>query len=520
MHDHAAGNAKPLTVILLGSRPGTAPAHPDEPAQREDEQQHRRSHCPANEHHPICDLIHHAPDKDAAAREKLLAPGRGPGMLTAVTRSGMEQFSHIGRGLIGIAAFIGLAVLCSSNRRAIPWRLVWVGLVLQIAFGCLVLHVTAARLLIDWIGAGFVKILDFNTAGAAFLFGALVTDQHTFGYLFAFNVLPTIIFFSAISSLLFYLGILQKIVYAFAWVLSRTMNLSGAESLSASANIFLGQTEAPLLVKPYLADMTPSELMAVMVGGFATIAGAVMVAYIGMLGGADAASRLVFAKHLLTASVMSAPAGLLTAKILLPQTGTVDRNLDIAKDRIGANALDAIANGTTDGLRLAVNVGAMLLVFTAMIALVNWVLSAGVGGWSGINDWIAQHTGGRYTELSMQYVLGVAFAPLAWLMGVDYGHLMAAGQLIGEKTVLNEFYAYGTLAKMKADGLLSGLRDQIILTYALCGFSNIASIGIQIAGIGTLAPNQRATLARISVKALIGGSIACFLTACVAAMLT
>lgn len=431
----------------------------------------------------------------------------------------MEQLTHIGRGLIGITAFIGLAVLFSSNRRAIPWRLVFTGLGLQILFGYLVLHVEIARRIVDAVGMLFVKILDFNTAGAEFLFGALVTDKQTFGYLFAFNVLPTIIFFSALTSLLFYLGILQKFVYVFAWLMSKTMNLSGAESLSASANIFLGQTEAPLLIKPYLEKMTRSELMAVMCGGFATIAGAVLVAYIGMLGGDDAASRLIFAKHLLTASVMSAPAALLTAKILQPQTEEVNRTIEIDKKKIGANALEAIANGTTDGLKLAVNVGAMLLVFTAMIAFANWILSAGIGSWTGLNDWIAVSTGGRYTDFTMQYVFGVAFAPLAWLMGVSYGNLTVAGQIIGEKTILNEFFAYGTLGKVTAAGLLPNVRDQIILTYALCGFSNIASIGIQIGGIGSLAPNQRSLLAQIAVKALIGGSIACFLTACVAAML-
>jgi CNT family concentrative nucleoside transporter len=310
------------------------------------------------------------------------------------------------------------------------------------------------------------------------------------------------------------------VVFAFAWVMSKTMNLSGAESLSASANIFLGQTEAPLLIKPYLASMTRSELMAIMVGGFATIAGAVMVAYIGMLGGDDPAARLLFAKHLITASVMSAPAALLTAKILEPQTEKFNRDLNIAPDKIGSTALEAIANGTTDGLKLAVNVGAMLLVFTALVALVNWTLSAGLGGWTGLNEAIASATGGRYSELSLQYVFGVLFAPLAWLMGIDYGQLTIAGQIIGEKTVLNEFFAYGTLAKVKDAGLIPDVRAQIILTYALCGFSNIASVGIQVGGLGALAPNQRATLARIGMKALLGGSIACFLTACVAGMLT
>lgn len=432
----------------------------------------------------------------------------------------MDQLTHIVRGVIGYAAFIGIAVAFSSNRRAIPWRLVATGSFLQIFIGILVLQVDLVRWAVNWVGTGFVKILDFNTAGAEFLFGSLITNKQTFGYLFAFNVLPTIIFFSALTSLLFYLGILQRIVFVFAWVMSKTMKLSGAESLSASSNIFLGQTEAPLLIKPYLATMTRSELMAVMVGGFATIAGAVMVAYIGMLGGDSEAGRLLFAKHLLTASVMSAPAALLTAKILLPQTEEVNRDITIPRERIGANALEAVANGTTDGLKLAVNVGAMLLVFTALIAFANWILSAGLGGWTGLNAWIASSTGGRYDQFTLQYVMGLICAPLAWLMGVDYGNLMAAGQVIGEKTILNEFYAYGTLAKMKETGVITDERAQIILTYALCGFSNIASIGIQIGGIGALAPNQRATLAQIGVKALLGGCIACFLTACVAAMLT
>jgi concentrative nucleoside transporter, CNT family len=427
---------------------------------------------------------------------------------------------HIGRGLLGIVAFLGIAFLFSSNRRAVPWRLVITGMILQVVFGLLVLRVDAVRLAVDAVGNFFVKILDFNTAGAEFLFGSLITRKDTFGFLFAFNVLPTIIFFSALTSLLFYLGILQRIVFVFAWIMTKTMNLSGAESLSASANIFLGQTEAPLLIRPYLATMTRSELMAVMVGGFATIAGAVMVAYIGMLGGSDPAARLLFAKHLITASVMSAPAALLTAKILEPQTEEFNRNLDIPREKIGANVLDAIANGTTDGLKLAINVGAMLLVFTAMIAFLNWLLSAGVGGWTGLNGWIASSSGGRYTEFSLQYLFGILFAPLAWLMGVDYGHLTVAGQIIGEKTVLNEFYAYGTLAKAKESGVLPDVRAQIILTYALCGFSNFASVGIQVGGLGALAPNQRGVLAQIGMKALLGGSIACFLTACVAAMLT
>ncbi len=433
----------------------------------------------------------------------------------------MDTLNHVLRGLLGIAAFIGIAIVFSENRRAIPWRLVVAGLLLQIVCGVLVLKVDWVREGVDWVGQRFVDILDFNRAGSQFLFGNLITDTKSFGYIFAFNVLPTIIFFSALTSLLFYMGLLQRVVYVFAWLMSKTMRLSGAESLSASANIFLGQTEAPLLIKPYLATMTRSELLAIMVGGMANIAGAVLVAYIGMLGGDDPAQRLLFAKHLITASIMSAPASLYIAKILLPQTAPVDETITVPKEKIGANALEAIANGTTDGLKLAVNVGAMLLVFTALVAMANAILgSAAIGGWTGINEWIATSTSGRYTTLSLQYIMGVIFAPLAWLMGIDYGWLTTAGQVIGEKTILNEFYAYGTLGKLILGGQLTDVRAQVILTYALCGFANIASIGILIGGIGVLAPNQRPVLAQLGVRALIGGSLCCFIGASIAGMLT
>ncbi len=430
----------------------------------------------------------------------------------------MDTLSHVGRGILGLAAFIAIAALFSSNRRAIPWRLVLVGTLLQFIFGVLVLRVDAVRIGVDAVGTFFVRILDFNEAGARFLFGNLLDASQSWGFIFAFKVLPTIIFFSALTSLLFYLGILQRVVFAFAWVMTRTMKLSGAESLSASANIFLGQTEAPLLIKPYLANLTRSELLAVMTGGMATIAGAVMVAYIGMLGGDDPASRLLFAKHLLTASVMSAPAALLMSKILEPQTQQIDSNLTVPHAKIGSNVLEAITNGTSDGMRLAVNVAAMLLVFTAMVAFLNWILSTGLGSWTGLNAFVVNSTDGRFTEFSLQYIFGLLCAPLAWLMGIDQ-QLLIAGQIIGEKTVLNEFYAYSTLAQMKTAGTLTDVRTQVILTYALCGFSNIASVGIQVGGIGALAPNQRTTLAQLGLKALLGGSLACFMTACVASML-
>ena len=431
------------------------------------------------------------------------------------------DLNHVLRGLLGIAAFVAIAYVFSENKRAIPWRLVGAGLLLQIFCGVLVLKVDLVREAVDLVGKGFVAILDFNEAGSRFLFGGLIDPSQSWGFLFAFKVLPTIIFFSALTSLLFYWGLLQKIVFFFAWIMSKTMKLSGAESLSASANIFLGQTEAPLLIKPYLAGMTRSELCAVMVGGMANIAGAVLVAYIGMLGGTDPVQQQLFAKHLITASLMSAPASLFIAKMLVPQTQRVDETISVPREKIGANSLEAIANGTTDGLKLAVNVGAMLLVFTAFVAMANAILgSSWVGGFTGANEWIAAKTDGRYTTLSLQYVLGVIFAPAAWLMGIDYGSLTLSGQVIGEKTILNEFFAYGTLGKLIAGGQLADGRAQVILTYALCGFANLASIGIQIGGIGVLAPNQRPVLAQLGVKSLIGGTLCCFLGASIAAMLT
>lgn len=431
------------------------------------------------------------------------------------------DFLHILRGLLGIVAFIGVAILFSENRRAIPWKLVAGGLLLQIICGVLVLKVDFVRVAVDLVGQAFVKILDFNEAGSKFLFGPLIDPSQSWGFLFAFKVLPTIIFFSALTSLLFYWGILQRVVYVFAWLMSKTMRLSGAESLSASANIFLGQTEAPLLIKPYLPSMTRSELAAIMVGGMANIAGAVLVAYIGMLGGTDPEKQMLFAKHLITASLMSAPASLYIAKILVPQTQDVDETISVPKEKIGANFLEAIAIGTTDGVKLAVNVGAMLIVFTAFVAMANAILgSSWIGGITGANEWIAAKTGGRYTTLSLQYILGVIFAPAAWLMGIDPGSLTLAGQVIGEKTILNEFFAYGTLGTLIQSGQLPDVRAQVILTYALCGFANIASIGILIGGIGVLAPNQRAVLAQLGVKALIGGTLCCFLGASIAAALT
>lgn len=437
----------------------------------------------------------------------------------AVSEGLSISLESLGRGLLGLTFLVLIGFLLSSNRRRIDWRLVGTGLLLQVIFALLVLKVDRVALSFDWLSQQVVTFLNFSEKGAEFLFGGLVNNQDTFGYIFAFKVLPTVVFFSAFTSVLYYFGIIQRVIKVFAWVMSRTMRLSGAESLAAAANIFIGQTEAPLVVKPYLDKMTKSELMCLMVGGMATIAGGVLAAYIAFLGGSSEAEKIYFAKHLLTASIMSAPAAIVIAKMLYPETETVDRKLDVSREKIGTNVLDAIARGTTDGLKLAINVGAMLLVFTALIAVFNWITVDWIGGPTGLNDQINQQTAGRYTGLSLQYILGNLFAPVAWIIGVPSADIISVGQLLGEKTILNEFFAYASLSDLKNSGLLTSNRSIVIATYSLCGFANFASIGIQIGGIGGLAPSQQSNLAKFGIKALIGGTIAALMTATIAGML-
>ena len=429
------------------------------------------------------------------------------------------SLESLGRGLLGLIFLVLVGYLLSSNRRRIDWRLVGSGLLLQVIFAVLVLKVDRVANSFDWLSQQVVTFLNFSEKGAEFLFGGLVNNQDTFGYIFAFKVLPTVVFFSAFTSVLYYFGIIQRVIKVFAWIMSRTMRLSGAESLAAAANIFIGQTEAPLVVKPYLDKMTKSELMCLMVGGMATIAGGVLAAYIAFLGGSSEAEKIYFAKHLLTASIMSAPAAIVIAKMLYPETEEVDRKLDVSKEKIGANVLDAIARGTTDGLKLAINVGAMLLVFTALIAVFNWITVDWIGGPTGLNEQINQQTAGRYSGLSLQYILGNLFAPVAWIIGVPAADIVTVGQLLGEKTILNEFFAYASLSDLKNSGLLTSNRSIVIATYSLCGFANFASIGIQIGGIGGLAPSQQSNLAKFGIKALIGGTVAALMTATIAGML-
>ncbi len=428
----------------------------------------------------------------------------------------LESF---GRGVLGMFSLILIAFLFSSNRKAINWKTVAVGLAFQLVIAVGVLKVAFIEKIFDFIGGIFVAILNFTLAGSDFLFQGLVSDTSTFGYIFAFQVLPTIIFFSALTSVMYYFGIIQKVVKAFGWLLSKLLGISGAESLSVAGNIFLGQTEAPLLIKAYLEKMNKSEILLVMIGGMATVAGAVLAAYIGFLGGEDEALRLIFAKHLLAASVMAAPGAIVISKILYPQTEEVNTDVSVSNDKIGANVLDAIANGTTEGLRLAVNVGAMLLVFVAFIAMVNGIL-----GWIGevttINDWVAANS--TYPKLSLEAILGTIFAPLMWLIGVASEDTTMMGQLLGIKLAASEFVGYIQLAELKntANAIhLNNEKSIIMATYMLCGFANFASIGIQIGGIGSLAPGQRTQLSRFGLKALIGGSIASLISATIAGMI-
>ena len=429
------------------------------------------------------------------------------------------SFTSIWKGVLGMTSLLFIAFLFSSNRRAINWKTVGIGLAFQLFIAIGVLKVSFVQNAFEAVGKVFVNILEFTRAGSKFLFEGLVVDMDTFGFIFAFQVLPTIIFFSALTSVLFYFGVIQKVVKAFGWLLSKLLKISGAESLSVAGNIFLGQTEAPLLIKEYLEKMTKSEILLVMIGGMATVAGAVLAAYIGFLGGNDPVLRLLFAKHLLAASVMAAPGAIVISKILYPQTEVINTDVEVSSEKIGSNILDAIAIGTTEGLKLAVNVGAMLLVFVAFIAMFNGILGW-LGSFTTINTWVAANS--SYDQLSLEAILGTVFAPLMWLIGVAKEDMMMMGQLLGIKLVASEFVGYIQLADLKNVANATHLtyeKSIIMATYMLCGFANFASIGIQIGGIGSLAPGQRKTLSKFGMKALIGGSIASLISATIAGMI-
>ncbi len=432
------------------------------------------------------------------------------------------------RGVVGLLVIIGVAVLFSKHRKQIYWRLVVMGVLLQLLLAIGVLKLPWFRSVFEYISQFFVKIIDFTNAGADFIFGKWpsvveVVDAEkkkpvVVGSIFVIKALPTIIFVSALTSGLYFLGVLQRVVYAMAWVMRKTMHLSGSESLAAAANVFVGQTEAPLLIRPYVAKMTESELFALMTGGMATIAGGVLAAYVSFLGGDDPQLRQEIATHLLTASLMSAPAALVIAKILIPETHkeALERDMRITMERPGTNLIDALALGAADGLKLAANVAAMLLVFIAVIAMLNDLLYS-LGEWLHINPWIQQSTQGVYHGLSLQYLLGQLFRPLAFIIGVPWQESLIVGSLLGEKTAINEFVAYVSLAQLPTEALSHKAR--IIAIYALCGFSNFSSIAIQIGGIGGIAPNQRSQLSRLGLLSVLGGTLACLMTATIAGML-
>jgi CNT family concentrative nucleoside transporter len=427
------------------------------------------------------------------------------------------------RGLIGLIFLTGVAFLISNNRKAIRWQVVGVGIAMQIVFGLAIFKIGFVHDGFAWLSSKFVAFLDFARQGAMFLFGGLSSNSfndpnagHSLGFLFAFQALPTVIFFSAVTAGLYYLGILQKIVWGFAWLMARTMRLSGSESLSAAANIFMGQTEAPLLVKPFIKNMTNSELFCLMTGGMATIAGSVLAVYVGMLGGSDPASQAKFATYLLCASIMNAPAAIVMSKIILPETefDKIDSTLRVNKEQIGSNLVDALAAGAGDGIKLALNIGGMLLAFIAIILAINWGLT-GLGDVIGINTFIRESTNGAYSGLSLEYLLGQIFRIFAFFMGVDWSESLQVGSLLGKKMVLNEFLAYSDLTAFKEKGFLSE-KAILISTYALCGFANFSSIAIQIGGIGGMAENRKSDLSLLGFKAMLAAFLATMMTATIA----
>ncbi len=433
------------------------------------------------------------------------------------------------RGLLGISVLLGIAVLFSSNRRAINWRLVGAGIGMQVVFALLVLFTTPGRALFRWVGAQFVTLLNFTYEGSEFIFGSLgmppgAADGLVFT--FAFGVLPIIIFFASLMALLYHIRLVQPLVKVLGWLMAKTLRISGAEALSAAANVFVGQTEAPLVVRPFIERMTKSELMALMTGGMATIAGSVLAAYVSFLGGDDPVAQAAFAGHLLSASIMSAPAAIVMAKILVPETGEPETlgMVKISDERPDANAIEAAANGASEGLKLALNVGAMLLAFIAIIAMFNWILgiigNPSIFGWEpyDLNAVISSASNGRFESLSLEAIFGYVFAPLAWAMGVETADILEFGRLLGEKVAINEFVAYASLGELREAASVSP-RTLIIGAYALCGFANFSSIAIQIGGLGVIAPSRRSDIAKLGLQAVLGGALASWMTATIAGVL-
>lgn len=418
------------------------------------------------------------------------------------------------RAAIGLIFIVAIAYLLSGNRKKIDWRLVGIGILFQLMIGLAIAKVGFVRVVFEFISDKFVTFLGFAREGSSFVFGSLASNTSSTGFIFAFQALPTVIFFSAVTAGLYYLGILQKIVFGFAWLMTKAMRLSGSESLSAAANIFMGQTEAPLLVKPFISKMTNSELFCLMVGGMATLAGSVLATYVGLLGGNSQEEKTLFTTYLLCASIMNAPAAIVLAKIFYPQSEPekIDSELKVNKEQIGVNLIDALASGAADGLKLALNIGGMLIAFIAIIYAVNWVLVDFVGAITGLNDFVKSSTNGAFDGFSLQYILGQVFRVFAFMMGVDWQQTLGVGSLLGQKMVINEFVAYVDLSKMKEAGILDA-KSIRIATYALCGFANFSSIAIQIGGIGGMAPGRQGDLSRMGLKAMLAASLATMMTA-------
>ena len=422
------------------------------------------------------------------------------------------------RGVTGMLVLIFIAFLLSNNRRAISWKTVGIGLFIQILIAVGVLKINFIKNIFEILGGFFIKVLEFTGEGTKMLLGEFGNIE-TYGFIFVFQALPVIIFFSALTSILYYFGVIQKIVGFLAWGLTRIFKISGAESLSVAGNIFLGQTEAPLLIKAYLEKMNRSEIFLVMVGGMATVAGSVLGAYIGFLGGNDPILRLEFAKSLLAASVMAAPGAIVIGKIIYPQTEKVENDVTISKEKIGSNLLSAISIGTGEGIKMAVNVGAMLLVFIALIAMLSNIFSV-IGDILGINNWISKNT--IYSNLSIEFLLGYLFAPIVWIIGVAKEDIALMGQLLGVKLVASEFVGYTQLVELKNELNpihFSYQKSIIMATYMLCGFANFASIGIQIGGIGIIAPKIKKILTELGLKAMIAGTLVSLMSATIAGII-
>ena len=422
------------------------------------------------------------------------------------------------RGVVGIITVLAVSYLMSSNRKKIDWKLVGSGLLIQFVLALSVLYVPFVGSLFELLGKAFIKLMDFTQAGVGFLLGPYATKSN--GFIFLIHSMPVIIFFTAIVSLFYHWGIIQRVVGAFSWVLRKFMNVSGAEGLVVSGNIFMGMTESPVLIKNYLPSMNRSEIFLVMVAGMGTIAGSVMATYIGMLSGGDPAARLLFAKHLLSASVMAAPGSIVIAKMLCPQTEPVtEQEVKVSLENQHHNILEALASGTSVGIKLVVNIAAMLLVFISMVALLNYVSEGLIGKYTGLNDWVVSVTDGKQQGFTFQFILGIILSPFMWLIGVPFDDMMLVGSLLGQKTILNEFVAYFQLQQWKDAGLFVYEKSIIMSTYILCGFANISSIGILLGGLGVLTPNKQNLISKLGIPTMIGGALVSIMSATMVGMI-